>query len=335
MKSRAYSGVTIIIILIFSLLHPLQLHANSQASSNTYEVVENLLNQPESEIDLLSTLLTIEKIVDPTVSTSATKAEIDRLVENIESQLQGNESPINIISFISKTLYENGTGKNSRPYQYDFDDPLGIKISNKLISNYILTHKGNCVLMPMLYFMVANKLGIDCTLSTAPLHLFVMVKEPITSKYFNVEATHKGQITMQQFYIEKLRIKPLALQSAIYLQPLSKKQIVAVMAITLSEHYAEQQQWEQSIVIAKLAVKHYPNYAYAMIKIANGYYKLLSEAVAKAENGYTAEEKQYMDYLYKNNVTYLTKAESLGWEQPSFQQNQEYFESIKSHKSSN
>ncbi len=335
MKLKAIKTINPLIILILLLLQPLQLHANSQASSNAYEALEKILNQPDPEIDLLSTLLTIEKIVDPTVNTSATKAEIDRLVENIASQLQGNESPINIVSLISEPLYEYGPENNSKPYQYDFDDPLGTKISNKLVSNYIRTHKGNCVSMPMLYFMVADKLGIDCTLSTAPLHLFVMVKEPVSNKYFNVEATHKGQIATEQFYIEKLRIKPAALQNGIYLQPLSKKEIISVMAITLSEHYAEQQQWEKSIAIAKLAVKYYPNYAYAMVKIANGYYKLLANAVAKAEKGYTTEEKQHMDYLYKNNLAYLEKAESLGWEQPSSQQNLEYFESIKKHSASN
>ncbi len=291
-----------LVILIFSLLQPLQLHANSQASSNAYEVVENLFNQPESEIDLLSTLLTIEEIIDPTVNTSTTKAEIDKLVKNIVSQLRGNEAPDNIISFISKTLYEKSPGNSFQPFQYDFDDPLGTKISNKLISNYIRTHKGNCVSMPMLYLMVADKSGIDCTLSTAPLHLLVMVKEPVTKKYFNVEATHKGQIATEQFYIENLRIKPSALQNGIYLQPLSKKEIISIMVITLSEHYAELHQWEQSIAIAKLALKYYPNYAYAMVKISNGYYKLLSQAVAKIENGYTAEKKQIMDYLYKKRV---------------------------------
>ncbi len=162
-----------------------------------------------------------------------------------------------------------------------------------------------------------------------------MVKDPVTNKYFNIEATHKGQITTDQFYIEKLQIKPVALRNIIYLQPLTKKEIVSIMAITLSEHYAELQQWEQSIAIAKLALKYYPNYAYGMVKIANGYYKLLSLAVVKANKGYTTKEKQYMDFLYKENIAYLEKAESLGWEQPSFQQNKEYFESIILHKPSN
>ncbi len=320
------------ILLLLVTLHPSSLFASSQVSNEACAVVEKLLNQAEADIDLLSTLLTIEQIIDPTVNIPKVRAEINKLVKNITAQLHGHEPLINIITLIGKTLYENGRGNSYRPYQYDFDDPLGTKISNKLISNYIRTHKGNCVSMPILYLVVTNKLGIDSTLSTAPMHLLVMVKDPNTHKYFNVEATHKGQVTAQQFYIDKLGITPLALQSTIYLQPLSKKEIIAVMAITLSEHYAELQQWEQSIAVAKLAVKQYSNYAYAMVKIANGYYKLLSQAVVRAENGYTAKEKEHMDYLYKKNITYMEKAESLGWEQPSFKQNQEYFKSIKFHK---
>ena len=45
-------------------------------------------------------------------------------------------------------LYEPGPWNDQRPYQYDFADPTGTKVENKLLANYLRTRKGNCVSMP-------------------------------------------------------------------------------------------------------------------------------------------------------------------------------------------
>jgi len=123
--------------------------------------------------------------------------------------------------------------------------------------------------------LLARKLGLNATLSAAPLHYFIMVKEANSEEYYSVEATHKGQITKKDYYKTHLAISELAITQGVYLQPLSKKEIVAVMAIILSDYFAEKKQWALSIEIAKIAIENYPNYAYAMVKVGNGYYKLL------------------------------------------------------------
>jgi hypothetical protein len=185
--------------------------------------------------------------------------------------------------------------------------------------------------MPILFAILADQLGLDVTLSTAPLHVFVKFKDPSTGKYFNLEATDKGQPVTDQFYREKSTITNAAIKNGVYLQPLTKKQSIAVMAILLSEHFEKRGQWKESIDIAALILEYYPNYAYAMIKVGNGYSKLLSQKLAevKAKGSYTPEEKQGMDKLYQQNIQWFEEAEQLGWKMPSVQENDEYINSIK------
>ena len=115
------------------------------------------------------------------------------------------------------------------------------------------------------------------------------------------------------------------------MQPLTKKQSVAVIAILLSEYLAKKGEWKESIDITKLILQNYPNYAYAMIKIGNGYSKLLAQKVAeaKAKGSYTKEEKIVMDKLYKMNIYWFEKAEKLGWLPTSQQENEKYLNNVK------
>ena len=52
---------------------------------------------------------------------------------------------------LKRYIYEPGEWNNFQPYQYDMDDPLGTKLSNKLLSHYLAAKKGNCVTMPFLF----------------------------------------------------------------------------------------------------------------------------------------------------------------------------------------
>lgn len=319
-------------IILLLILQASYSFANPLEEYESYNIVKKLFSKPESEINLLVTQLTIEKIIDPSINISAVTKTINQLATQIDSLLTEDMSPVDVISLINTILYSNGSWNNFKPYQYDFDDPMGTKISNKLISNYIYTRKGNCVSMPFLYLILADKLGLDATISVVPLHYFVKIKGNIVGGYYNVEATYNGQISLDSSYITNFHIKPISIKNAIYLQPLSKREIVAVMAITLSEHYAKQEQWEQSMAIASLALKHYPNYVYAMAKLSNGYYRLLDIMISETKDGSTSNEKRHMNHLSYANIYWLGKATQLGLQMPSAQQNAEYLEEIEANK---
>ena len=306
-------------------------HFKTSKTSKAIETIKAIFLKPAAEIDLARTKLIFDKLVDPTINVIALLSEINKMAKTVENGLTKNMKPLGKLLSLSTYLYESGYRNKFQPFQYNFEDPFGQNLNSKLISNYIKTKKGNCISMPLLYLILADKLGLDVTLSTAPLHVFVKFKDAISGKYFNLETTDKGQLVKDDFYQQKTAIKSEAIKNGVYLQPLSKKEIVAVMAILLSEHYAIKKQWQQSIDIAKLILKNHPNYVYAMIKIGNGYSRLLALKIkeARENKGYTAKDKQQMDELYKQNFQWFEKAEKLGWQMPSQQENSNYINSIK------
>ena len=320
------------LICITVLAWQIQIAAAAQIiENNAVKVLETLLSKSEAEIDLAVAKLTIDKLIDPSIDVNKALKDIGAMVSAFKSGVAPNLLPIDKILSLGAFLYERGDWNDFQPFQYDFADPFGQAINNKLISTYLQKKKGNCISMPILFAILADQLGLEVTLSTAPLHVFVKFKDPLTGKYFNLEATDKGQPVSDKFYREKSTITNAAIKNGVYLQPLTKKQSIAVMAILLSEHFEKQGQWQKSIDIAVLILEHYPNYAYAMIKVGNGYSKLLSQKLAevKAKGSYTSEEKQGMDKLYKQNIQWFEKAEQLGWKMPSEQENDEYINSIK------
>jgi hypothetical protein len=185
--------------------------------------------------------------------------------------------------------------------------------------------------MPFLFVILAKKMGLHATVATAPLHVFVKFRDPQTDKWLNVETTDIGQILDDSFYHEKSPMTETAINNGVYLQPLSKKESVAVMAVVLSEHYEQQKQWQNSIKVSKLILKYYPKYAYVMLKLGNAYRGLLQQQtkLITAKKAITSIEKNYLDNLYSQNKLWFTKAEELGWQPVSQQTNTKYMQSIK------
>ncbi len=307
-------------------------YAEVQAKDKAIEVVGNLFLKPASEISLLQTLLTFEKIVDPTVDINQVAKSINGIIDEIKKIAPSTADPLVLIPIISKYLYEGGYWNGNEKYSYDFNDPLGTKLSNKLISNYIKTKRGNCVSMPMLYLVLADKLGLDATLAHAPLHNYVKIRDEIRGVIYSIEATHVGQISLDEYYRNVLNVSPSAIKNGVFLAPLSRKQVIGSMATIIVESLLKRQQWETAMGVCHLILKQHPQYANIMAKIGNCYYKLLQERVAKARNGYTAKDKEYMDSLYEQNIYWFERAESLGWTMPTNNGTQQYLEKVKMHK---
>lgn len=322
---------------ILLLLLVLLVSGNGVASSESnkglevIEFLQNMFNKSDAEIDLAQVKISIDKFIDPSINTEKTLTQIDRMANEFKAGLAPNMKPLDQALSLSAFLYEAGTWNNMQPLQYDFTDPFGVNVENKLLSTYLKSKSGNCISMPMLYVILAQRLNLDATLSTAPLHVFVKFKNSISDEYVNLEATDRGRIVSSEFYRVKTTITEQAIQNRLYLQPLSKKQSVAVMAILLSEYFDDQEQWEGSINVAKLILQYYPNYAYAMIKVGNGYSKLLQQKLAevKEKGTYTPSQKETMDKLYKNNLHWFKKAEQLGWVPIPLEENETYLNSLK------
>ncbi len=66
-----------------------------------------------------------------------------------------------IIVDLQTYLYLSGPWNGQQPFKYDVNDPYGREIHNKLLSTHLSTRRGNCILMPLLFIALGQKLGLS------------------------------------------------------------------------------------------------------------------------------------------------------------------------------
>jgi regulator of sirC expression with transglutaminase-like and TPR domain len=297
--------------------------------------LRNILNQPEQEIDLAKTKLTIDKLIDPTIDVDANLKKLEAMVARIKTMPGFSTSSTAKMQALKRYIYEPGEWNNFQPYQYDLDDPLGTKLNNKLLPHYLVSKKGNCVTMPFLFIILGQRLDIDVTTATAPLHILVKFKDEMGTMY-NLETTSGANPTRDVWYREQIPMKDEAVANGVYLRPLTKKETAAIMVTTLAEYYFDQQEFEEAITISNLTLEYYPRDVEAMVRKGSAYYRLLGKYYLdkyRSPDEIPERAKGHFEYLSRNNLLWFAKAEALGWREWLRDDDEKYLQSIKEAKS--
>lgn len=289
-----------------------------------------ILQMPEQEIDLARTKLTIDKMVDPAVDVEADLKKIDAMAAKIKTMPDYGPSSTAKMLALKRYIYDLGEWNDFRPYQYDLDDPLGTKLGNKLLPRYLESKKGNCVTMPLLFVILGQRLGIDVTAATAPLHILVKFKDEAGTTY-NLETTSGANPARDVWYREQMPMTDEAVTNGVYLRPLTRKETVAIMVTTLAEHYFEQREFEKAITISDLTLEYYPRDVEAMVRKGSAYYRLLAKyylSKYRSPDEIPDRAKGHFAYLSRNNLQWFAKAEALGWREPSKADDEEYLQKV-------
>lgn len=295
--------------------------------------IKALIEQPENSIDFAKAKLEIDKIIDPTINVGENTKKLDAIVAAINRMLPPGSSSSDKMQALKKYLYEPGAWNNYQPYQYDFSDPMGTKIANKLLPTYLATQKGNCISMPFLFIVLGQRLGIDVTASTAPSHVFVKYTDSTTGITYNLETTSGANPSRDAWYQETMKVTDAAIKNGIYLSKLSKQETLAVMATVLAENYFQQQEYEKAMMISDVILKYYNRDVSIMIMKGSLFYKLLHKHYVNkypTPNLIPVDERPYFEFLSINNLHWYQKAESLGWRPPTQEDDTKYLDMMKS-----
>ena len=124
----------------------------------------------------------------------------------------------------------------SKAYKYDFDDYFGSKDWSKMfVSKLIKTGKGQCHSMPLLYLVIAEQIGAEASLSTAPNHTYIRFLDS-ENQWQNIELTN-GILTTNSMILQSGYIGSEAVQSGIYMNSLDKKQLMSNFYADLANGY--------------------------------------------------------------------------------------------------
>lgn len=208
------------------------------------------------------------------------KAEFDQIIKNsgefILTKMQELNYDLNsnsaknymIFQFFSETL-ELKNGLKSLPFKYDFDDYTGSKDWTKMfVSKLLATRTGQCHSMPLLYLILAEEIGAEAYLSVSPNHTYIRFPDD-NGKWFNIELTN-GMFSTTSYILQSGYIKSEALQNKIYMQNLSRKELLGHFYMDLASGYIHKFGYDEFAGKAiEKALELYPNSIFANMHKAN------------------------------------------------------------------
>jgi len=305
-----------VVRLFFFILIFLGPVASSAAPLSPVSAVRNMLTRPDRQLDYGEAIIAIDGVVDATRQSSSTTAMIDRLVDAARQMAGPKPTDSYKLSAVRKAIYDAGAWNFNRAFEYDHADPYGNVLTNRLLSTYIRTRKGNCVSMPILFLIVADRMGLNVHLGAAPLHLFVRYTDPRGIDH-NLETTSGGHEARTEWYRQNLPMSDKAINNGVYMRTLSKRESIAEMANIVLDAMLEQHRYQEAIDVADAILAVNPLEGYAMVKKGTAYGALLqTEFLDKYAYPALIPPAQRARYamLGRQNEKAFKDAEALGWE---------------------
>lgn len=222
------------------------------------------------------------------------------------------------LSALRTLLYEAGPWNGGRPCGYDHSDPLGTDIANKLLANYLRTRRGNCISMPILFLVLAERLDLDVALALAPLHVFLHHRDEY-GRVVNIEATSGGHPARTEWLRQNFRVSEREIATGIYLRSLSRREAIAHMATTVVEHLIGTGRCREALAVSEIILRHSPRDVHAMAKQGHACAMLIETEFTRK---YPAPSLippllrgRYLALCARNRAAFEA-AEALGWEAP-------------------
>lgn len=210
-----------------------------------------------------------------------------------------------IFSLLTDTLNirQPGTEKTIThyPLKYNLDDYDSQKnFTSHFVTTLLATNVGQCHSMPLLYLILAERLGAKAYLSLAPRHSFVKIQDD-KGAWYNLELTCRS-ILSDYHYMNNSYIKSEAIRNKLYMTPLSKKETVASLLTMLGQYYLIKYGYDPFILNCIHTAEIYaPHDIYSKIMEAN-YETRLTLEIARLLNAPNPETlKRISPKAYKHH----------------------------------
>ncbi|MFS4474619.1 hypothetical protein [Chryseobacterium sp. T20] len=174
---------------------------------------------------------------------SAYQTQIQKATNMIRQQMK--RSAIDDSDNVAKNLaifkyFAQDTKQNGKvihkAIKYDFEDYMGAKDYSKMfVSKLMKTNTGQCHSMPLLYLMLAEQIGAEAFLVVSPNHSYIRFKDG-DGEVLSVELTN-GMFSANSFVLNSGYIKAEALKNKLYMQNLSKREVLSQTYVDLASGY--------------------------------------------------------------------------------------------------
>ncbi len=247
------------------------------------------------------------------------RAQIEQLSDSAR-RIAANSNDVARLKAVRQVIYDAGAWNGDRPFVYDHNDPYGQDLRNKLLATYLDTRRGNCVSMPILQLVVAERLGLNVSLSTAPLHVLMRYTNPTNGRSIAIESTSGGHPARESEYFEKMGVTQRQVDNGIYLGVLTKRQTIAVMASTVTEWLMSQGRYDEAIAVVDVLLEYYPTDVHAMLTRGSAYGELLRTEFTErfpSPQSIPDSMRPRFQMLASQNAAAFAQAEAWGWTPPA------------------
>ncbi len=279
------------------------------------ETVRSVLVVPDNELDYAQAKLAFDRIVDPLIDEDSVFLELNRMTETawrLAGPAPGSKAKLNALR---RLIYESGPWNSFRPFEYDHGNVRGQNVRLKLISHYIETRRGDCVSMPVLFLILADKLGLDIALSRAPNHFFLKHRLD-DGRVINLEPT-SGAFPQRYEWLRQVRpMSDRSIQSGMYLRHLSKREGVAAMAVSVVQYLRDEGRFDETAGVSELILANNPRDGLVLINLAiacRGSGLRLIEQY-QSEILIPLNRRPYYWSLVTRHDAAVARARALGWE---------------------
>lgn len=288
--------------------------------SEVAERVRAILSVPDHQLDYARAKLALDKIIDPSFDEDAVLAELDQMVATVGSLIGNDLSEPAKLAGLRKLIYEEGPWNQHRPFAYDHSDPFGDHLPNKLLHNYLAKRLGQCVSMPTLFLILADKLGLNVALASAPEHIFLRYTDP-KGRAINLEPTSGAHPARAEWFRQCFPMSDRSIESGLYMRTLTRRESVALMATTVMEHLRAERRQEELIAVCGIILEHDPRAGMVLVVQGSAYGFLLRQ---EFEQRYPVpflipehlRARRLM--LIERNNSLIEAAEALGWESSEY-----------------
>lgn len=287
----------------------------AQARTEIPDTVREVLSWPESHLDYLEAATIFDRLIDNSSNSSATRAMVAHLVDAARQMAGPKPTDAYKLAAVRQAIYVAGAWNHNRAFGYDLSDPLGGQPGGRLLSTYVRTRKGNCVSMPTLFLIVADRMGLKVGLGAAPLHLLVRYTDPAGADH-NLEATSGGHEAPTEWYRQQLPMTDRAIESGLYMRTLSQRETVAAMALSVLDFLMAERHYREAGEVADAILAASPRDAHAMVKKGSAAAGLMQTEYhdrypdpALVPPAFVARYR----HLAEANEKAFREAEALGW----------------------
>lgn len=284
-----------LLIICFNVIFFLNCSKNNEDMS-----IFEYLEQPEEKWNIGIAALILSKEIYPDIEFSKYMNIIDGIASRVQLHVKDRTDPEYRIASINTVLFrEYG-------FRYDKDDFLGRKPYNHFISSVLDRKKGVCTSLPLLYMIVAEKLGYPIYAVEAPDHTFCRyVLDDGT--YYNIEVTSGGGEVPDLFYIDDMNIPKQAFNNGVYMRTLTKKEYIGSLLHKNAVSYMIKGDYKTAVKYLERSVSLHPKNSHN--------HKVLSHCYGKICNSLESPEER-KPFYYKA-IEHEKTAENLGSAPPT------------------